>query len=69
MPPKPGDVVSVDQMVSPVPGLIAQMMGFLMMKRYKYVTVFVDQASHMGYIYLQKTTTAAEMIEAKKAFE
>ena len=26
---KPGDVNSVDQMVSPVPGLIAQIVGFL----------------------------------------
>ena len=26
---KPGEVISVDQMVSPVPGLIAQMVGFL----------------------------------------
>ena len=26
---KPGEVISVDQMVSPIPGLIAQMMGFL----------------------------------------
>ena len=42
---KPGKVVSVDQMVSPVPGLIAQMVGFLMKQRYKYATVFVDQAS------------------------
>jgi hypothetical protein len=64
-PPKPGDVVLVDQMVSPVPGLITQMMGFLTMKRYKYMTVFVDQALHMSYIYLQKTATAAEMIKAK----
>ena len=42
---KPGDIISVDQMVSPVPGLITQMVGFLMKQRYKYATVFVDQAS------------------------
>ena len=42
---KPGEVISVNQMVSPVPGLIAQMVGFLMKQRYKYATVFVDQAS------------------------
>ena len=42
---KPGDIISVNQMVSPVPGLIAQMVGFLMKQRYKYATVFVDQAS------------------------
>jgi hypothetical protein len=30
---RPGQVVSVDQMVSPTPGLIAQMTGFLTNKR------------------------------------
>ena len=66
---KPGEVISVDQMVSPVPGLIAQMVGFLTRQRYKYATVFVDQASRMGFVYLQKTCTAEETIEAKGAFE
>ena len=56
-------------MVSPVPGLIAQMVGFLTRQRYKYATVFVDQASRMGFIYLQKTCSAGETIEAKRAFE
>ena len=66
---KPGEVISVDQMVSPVPGLIAQMVGFLTRQRYKYATVFVDQASRMGFVYLQKTCSAEETIEAKRAFE
>ena len=66
---KPGEVISVDQMVSPVPGVIAQMVGFLTRQRYKYATVFVDQASHMGCVYLQKTHSAEETIEAKRAFE
>ena len=66
---KPGEVISVDQMVSPVPGLIAQMVGFLTKQRYKYATVFVDQASRMGFVYLQKTCSAEETIEAKRAFE
>ena len=56
-------------MVSPVPGLIAQMVGFLTKQCYKYVTVFVDQARRMGFIYLQKTCSAEETIKAKKAFE
>ena len=62
-------MISVDQMVSPVPGLIAQMVGFLTHQRYKYATVFVDQASRMGFVYLQKTCSAEETIEAKRAFE
>ena len=66
---KPGDVISVDQMVSPVPGLITQMVGFLTKQRYKYATVFIDQVSRMGFIYLQKTCSAEEAIEAKRAFE
>ena len=66
---KPGEVISVDQMVSPVPVLIALMLGFLTRQRYKYATVFVNQASHMGFVYLQKTCSAEETIEAKRAFE
>ena len=66
---KTGEVISVDQMVSPVPGLVAQMVGFLTRQRYKYTTVFVDQASRMGFMYLQKTCSAEETIEAKRAFE
>ena len=42
---KPREVISVEQMVSPVPGFIAQMVGFLTKQRYKSATVFVDQAS------------------------
>ncbi len=65
----PGDVVSVDQMTSPTAGLIAQMAGFLTKKRYKYATVFVDHASGFGYVYIQKTASAEETLEAKAAFE
>jgi hypothetical protein len=66
---KPGQTVSIDQLVSPTPGLIAQMTGFLTTKRYKYATVFVDHLSRLGFVYLQKTASAEETIEAKKAFE
>ena len=66
---KPGEVISVDQMVSPVPGLITQMVGFLTKQRFKYATVFVDQESRMGFVYLQETCSAEETIEVKRAFE
>ena len=66
---KLGKGISVDQMVSPVPGLIAQMVGFLTKQCYKYATVFVDQASRIGFVYLQKTCSAEETIEATRAFE
>ena len=68
-PLKPGEVVSVDQLVSPTPGLIAQMTGFLTTKRYKYATVFVDQATKFSYVHLQKTASAEETIQGKKAWE
>ena len=66
---KPGDCISVDQMVSPTPGLVAQMTGSLTSKRYKYATIFVDQATKLGYVYLQKSADADETIKAKWAFE
>ena len=68
-PTKPGEIVSVDQLVSPTPGLIAQMTGFLTTKRYRYATVYVDQYSRLGFIYLQKTASAEETVEGKRAFE
>ena len=68
-PIKPGQVVSVDHLVSPTPGLIAQMTGFLTTKRYKYATVYVDQFSPIGFVHLQKTASAEETVEGKQAFE
>ena len=62
-------MISVDQLVSLTPGLIAQMTGKLTTKRYKYATVYVDQYSGFGFTYLQKTATADETIQGKKAFK
>ena len=66
---QPGEVVSMDQMVSPTAGLVAQMTGILTNKRYQYATVYVDQATRLGYVYLQKSATAEETIKGKIAFE
>ena len=60
LPSTPGQVVSVDQLLSPVPGLIAQMTGFITKQRYKYATVFV---------YLQRTASAQETLQSKQAME
>ena len=68
-PARPGERVSVDQLVSPTPGLIAQMTGFLTNKRYKYATVYVDQASRLSFVGLQKTATADKTLLGKEAFE
>ena len=65
----PGELISVDQMVSPTPGLVAQITGILTTKRYRYATVYVDQATRYSYVHLQKTATAEETIEGKDAFE
>ena len=65
----PGAVVSVDQLESPTPGLIAQISGFVTTKRYKYATVYVDQASRLGYVHLQKSASVEETIQGKKTFE
>ena len=50
-PARPGDVIFVEQLKSPTPGLIPQMMGFMATKRYHYATVYVDQALRLSYIY------------------
>ena len=63
-----GEVVYVDQLVSPASGFIAQIKGRLTTKRYKYAALFVDQASRLGCVYLQKTNTAFDTLEAKTAF-
>jgi hypothetical protein len=65
----PGDLVSVDVLVSSTPGLVAQMAGFLTRKRYKYACVFVDHFSDFGYVYMMKEHTANEALDAKLAFE
>jgi hypothetical protein len=45
------------------------MSGFLTMMRYKYATVYVDQYSRYGFIFLQKTASGQETVEGKAAFE
>ena len=65
----PGDCVSVDQLESPVPGLIAQLRGFLTRRRYNCATVFVDQFSDLSFVHLQESTKTEPTLEAKNAFE
>lgn len=65
----PGQCVSVDQLESTTPGLIAQMKGLLTRQRYRAATVFVDHFSGLSYVHLQKSTNAIETLAAKHAFE
>ena len=68
-PKSPGEVVSVDQMISPTPGLVAQMTGMLTSKRYTCATVYVDQSSGYSFVWVQKSTGVDETLEGKRAFE
>jgi len=56
-------------MVSPTPGLIAQMAGLLTRKRYRYATVYVDNASRLGYVYLQPDSSVEMTLKGKEAYE
>ena len=64
-----GQIVSVDQLESNTPGLIAQLKGKLTQQRYKYATLFVDQFSGYTFVYLQKRLTSEETVMAKHAFK
>ena len=66
---EPGQCVSVDQMESTTPGLIAQLKGTPTKLRYRAASVFVDQFSGLSFVYLQKTLSSEETVEAKHACE
>ncbi|KAL7527381.1 hypothetical protein ACHAWF_002156 [Thalassiosira exigua] len=67
---KPGEVVSVDQMVSTLPGFVAQMTGKLTKRRYTGAIVFVDHFSRLKFVFLVESTfTSDETIRANEAFE
>ena len=66
---RPGQIVSVDQLESNTPGLIAQLKGKLTQQRYRYATLFIDQFSGYTFVYLQKRLTSEETVMAKHAFE
>ena len=65
---KPGECVSVDQLESTTPGLIAQL-KHPTKARYRVATVFIDHATRFSYVYLQQSTNAEETVQAKRAFE
>jgi GAG-pre-integrase domain len=65
----PGEHVSVNQLESPVPGLVGQLKGKPTLARYRFATVFVDTYSRSPTLYLQQTCNAAEKLLAKKQFE
>jgi hypothetical protein len=66
---RPGERISVDQLISCVPGLVGQTTGRLTTSRYKVATVFVDHYSDLDYVHIQESTSADDTIEAKRTFE
>ena len=65
----PGACVSSDQLVSAQPGLIPQIGGRLTSSRIHCATIFVDHASSFVYSFLQRSTSQADTLDAKAAFE
>jgi hypothetical protein len=65
----PGEVISVDQLESSIPGFIGQMTGKLTRQCIVASTVFVDHASDFSYVYHQTSMTSEETLKSKLAFE
>jgi len=66
---KPGQCVSVDQMISTQVGFYAQLKGSLTKQRYQGATIFVDHFSDYKYSPLMTHLSSEETVAAKHAFE
>ena len=66
---KPGDVVSVDMIHSPIGGLIPVSKGKTVHEKYKIAVIFVDQCSQVVYVTYQLSTSTAETVKLKHKFE
>lgn len=65
----PGQVVSIDQLVSPTPGFVPTHRGIPTTSRYKGATIFVDHHSDFTYAHLMKELDAEATVQAKQEFE
>jgi hypothetical protein len=61
---RPGDVVSVDQLESFIPGLIGQMTGKLIKQQIVGSNIYVDHSSDLSSIYHQTSMTSEVQSEA-----
>ena len=52
-----------------MPWFIVQLKGNLTKQCYGYATIFVNQYSCLSYVFLQRTITSNETVQAKTAFE
>jgi len=66
---QPGECISVDMMTSPTPGLITQMSDKPTCKRYRHAAIYVNQATSLGFVWLQKSVDIGDTMEGKIAFE
>ena len=66
---KPGDGVSVEQIVSAQPGIIPKMSGFLTNQRLWGATTFIDDVSNYVYVHLMMDLSITETLLAKSAME
>ena len=66
---KPGDGVSVDQIILAQPGLIPQISGFLTNQRIWGVPTFVDHVSDFVNVHLMRDLSLADTLLAKAAME
>ena len=65
---RPRQIVSVDQLESKSPGVIAQLKGKPTQQCYKYAMVFINEFSGYRFVYIQKRLTSEETVMAKRAF-
>jgi len=66
---KPGETVSVDQMVLTKVGFFAQLKGKLTKKQYQCCTIFVDHYSRLHFVHNQIDDSSVETVAAKHTFE
>ena len=64
-----GQVVSIDQLVSPAKGFVPTHRGTPTTKHYIGATIFVDHFSDFTYAHLMTEMNAESTVEAKLAFE
>ncbi len=66
---KPGECVSIDQMMSTEVGFYAQMKGKLTKKQYRCATIFVDHYSRLCFVHLQIDYSSVKTVAAKRTFK
>jgi hypothetical protein len=66
---KPGETVSVNQMVLIEVGFFTQLKGKLTKKRYQCCTIFVDHYSRLHFVHSQIDDSSVETVAAKHVFE